>query len=67
MTHLVNHLGHFPMGDGAAKLSSCVQEHHDLPDFLDNDLRPEIFQAENVQVGENFQPFFILFALFRID
>ncbi|XP_036363522.1 ral GTPase-activating protein subunit alpha-1 isoform X5 [Octopus sinensis] len=49
MTHLVNHLSHFPMGDGAAKLSSCVQEHHDLPEFCDNDLKPEIFQATNVQ------------------
>ncbi|GAB1601381.1 ral GTPase-activating protein subunit alpha-1-like isoform X7 [Argonauta hians] len=49
MTHLVNHLSHFPMGDGAAKLSSCVQEHHDLPEFSANDLKPEIFQATNVQ------------------
>ncbi|CAG5136422.1 unnamed protein product, partial [Candidula unifasciata] len=49
MTHLVNHLSHFPMGSGAARLHTTVQEHHDLPDYFDDDLKPEIFSAPNVQ------------------
>ncbi|BFZ11585.1 hypothetical protein BsWGS_14624 [Bradybaena similaris] len=49
MTHLVNHLSHFPMGSGPARLHTTVQEHHDLPEYFDEDLRPEIFSAPNVQ------------------
>ncbi|XP_035826426.1 ral GTPase-activating protein subunit alpha-1 [Aplysia californica] len=49
MSHLVHHMSHFPMGSGAARLHTLVQEHHDLPDYLEDDLRPEIFQAPNVQ------------------
>lgn len=50
MTHLVNHLNHFPMGSGAARLNSNVQEHHDIPNYLDEELKPDIFSAPNVQV-----------------
>ncbi|CAG5132354.1 unnamed protein product, partial [Candidula unifasciata] len=49
MTHLVNHMSHFPMGSGAARLHTTVQEHHDLPEYIEDDLRPEIFNAPNVQ------------------
>ncbi|CAL1547567.1 unnamed protein product [Lymnaea stagnalis] len=49
MSHLVNHLSHFPMGSGAARLHTTVQEHHDLPEYVEEDLRPEIFNAPNVQ------------------
>lgn len=51
MTHLVNHMSHFPMGSGAARLHTTVQEHHDLPEYIEDDLRPEIFNAPNVQVS----------------
>lgn len=50
MTHLVNHMSHFPMGSGAARLHTTVQEHHDLPEYVEEDLKPEIFSAPNVQV-----------------
>ncbi|XP_067682813.1 ral GTPase-activating protein subunit alpha-1-like isoform X5 [Haliotis asinina] len=49
MTHLVNHLNHFPMGSGAARLNSNVQEHHDIPNYVDEELKPDIFSAPNVQ------------------
>ncbi|XP_070180609.1 ral GTPase-activating protein subunit alpha-1-like isoform X3 [Littorina saxatilis] len=48
MTHLVNHLGHFPMGLGAARLHTTVQEHHDLPEA--EDLKADIFNAPNLQL-----------------
>ena len=51
MSHLVNHLGHFPMGGGAACLNSLVQEHHDIAQLNLEDLTPEIYNAPNVQVG----------------
>ena len=58
MSHLVNHIGHFPMGGGAARLHSAVQEHHDasLDHSLDDsnpmvaDLTDAIFDAPSVQV-----------------
>ncbi|KAK6182371.1 hypothetical protein SNE40_010078 [Patella caerulea] len=49
MKHLVNHLCHFPMGSGPARLNTLVQEQHDIPDYLDEDLKPDIFSAANVQ------------------
>ncbi|XP_055879751.1 ral GTPase-activating protein subunit alpha-2-like isoform X3 [Biomphalaria glabrata] len=49
MSHLVNHMSHFPMGSGAARLHTTVQEHHDLPEYVEEDLRTEIFSAPNVQ------------------
>ncbi|KAK3092349.1 hypothetical protein FSP39_001673 [Pinctada imbricata] len=48
INHLVNHYCHFPMGAGAARLSSSIQEHHDLEEPVE-DLKPEIFGATNVQ------------------
>ncbi|KAK3764075.1 hypothetical protein RRG08_046540 [Elysia crispata] len=50
MSHLVNHMSHFPMGSGAARLHTTVQEHHDLAEYIEEDLRPEIFNAPNVQL-----------------
>lgn len=47
--HLVSHLGHFPMGLGAAWLSTLVQEHDDVPS-LGAELSPKLFIAPNVQV-----------------
>ena len=52
MCHLVNHLGHFPMGGGPAQLYSAVKEIHDhSPDLPSEDLSPDIFNLPNVQVG----------------
>ena len=50
MDHLINHVGHFPMGIGAARLSSVVVEHDDLPGTQGDDLSAEIFQSNAVQV-----------------
>ncbi|XP_064622191.1 ral GTPase-activating protein subunit alpha-1-like isoform X2 [Lineus longissimus] len=47
--HLVNHLGLFPKGGGAARLNSSIQEFHDSPEFLLDELKPEIFELPNVQ------------------
>jgi len=48
--HLVNHLGHFPMGIGAARLSSMVVEHDDVPGLSADELSAEVFSAPNIQV-----------------
>lgn len=48
--HLVNHLGHFPMGIGAARLSSMVVEHDDVPGLATDELSAEVFSAPNIQV-----------------
>lgn len=50
MMHLVNHLGHFPMGIGAARLSSMVVEHDDVPGLSADELSAEVFSAPNIQV-----------------
>jgi hypothetical protein len=50
MMHLVNHLGHFPMGIGAARLSSMVVEHDDVPGLSTDELSAEVFSAPNIQV-----------------
>ncbi|KAM9708277.1 ral GTPase-activating protein subunit alpha-1 isoform 7-T9 [Menidia menidia] len=49
ITHLVNHLGHYPMSGGPATLSSQVCENQDNP-FCDSpDLGPELFHSPNLQ------------------
>ncbi|XP_069689068.1 probable Rho GTPase-activating protein CG5521 isoform X3 [Periplaneta americana] len=48
--HLVNHLGHFPMGIGAARLSSMVVEHDDVPGLSTDELSAEVFSAPNIQL-----------------
>ncbi|PNF30190.1 Ral GTPase-activating protein subunit alpha-2 [Cryptotermes secundus] len=50
MMHLVNHLGHFPMGIGAARLSSMVVEHDDVPGLATDELSAEVFSAPNIQL-----------------
>ncbi|XP_011503584.1 PREDICTED: ral GTPase-activating protein subunit alpha-1 [Ceratosolen solmsi marchali] len=50
MTHLINHLGHFPMGIGAARLSSLVVELDDVPGINGDELSSAIFQAPNIQL-----------------
>ena len=52
ISHLVNHLDHFPMLSGAVRLGSLVSEHDDLPQRAASDeLSSDIFYAPNVQVG----------------
>ncbi|XP_011301901.1 probable Rho GTPase-activating protein CG5521 isoform X2 [Fopius arisanus] len=48
--HLVNHLGHFPMGIGAARLSSTVVELDDVPGIDGDELSSAIFHAPNIQL-----------------
>ncbi|XP_012275924.1 ral GTPase-activating protein subunit alpha-1 isoform X2 [Orussus abietinus] len=50
LMHLVNHLGHFPMGIGAARLSSMVVELDDVPGIDSDELSSAVFQAPNVQL-----------------
>lgn len=51
LTHLVTHLGHFPMAIGATRLSSLVSEHDDVPNLSSDDLSTSIFSASNIQVS----------------
>lgn len=51
LSHLVTHLAHFPMAIGAARLSSLVAEHDDVPNICSDDLSPSIFSAPNIQVS----------------
>uniref|UniRef100_A0AAR5Q6P9 Rap-GAP domain-containing protein n=1 Tax=Dendroctonus ponderosae TaxID=77166 RepID=A0AAR5Q6P9_DENPD len=50
LAHLVNHLGHFPMAIGAARLSSLVAEHDDVPNLSSDDLSNVIFSVPNIQL-----------------
>ncbi|XP_056021439.1 ral GTPase-activating protein subunit alpha-1-like isoform X5 [Ostrea edulis] len=49
INHMVNHMCHFPMGSGASRLSSSIQEHHDMEELEVNDLKQEIFYSSNIQ------------------
>uniref|UniRef100_H3DHJ3 Ral GTPase activating protein catalytic subunit alpha 1 n=1 Tax=Tetraodon nigroviridis TaxID=99883 RepID=H3DHJ3_TETNG len=49
ITHLVNHLGHYPMSGGPATLSSQVAENQDNPFCESADLGPELFHSPNLQ------------------
>lgn len=48
--HMLNHVGHFPMAIGAARLSSMVVEHDDVPGLSPDELSVQIFSAPNIQV-----------------
>nr|CAI5843999.1 unnamed protein product [Callosobruchus analis] len=50
LAHLVTHLGHFPMAIGAARLSSLVAEHDDVPELSADELSTSIFNAPNIQL-----------------
>ncbi|XP_045065044.1 ral GTPase-activating protein subunit alpha-1-like [Coregonus clupeaformis] len=49
ITHLVNHLGHYPMSGGPATLTSQVCENMDNPYSESPDLAPELFDGPNLQ------------------
>lgn len=51
LAHLVTHLGHFPMAIGAARLSSLVVEHDDVPNLGSDELSANIFTAPNILVS----------------
>ena len=51
LSHLVNHLHHFPQAVGASSLSSQVSEHDDVPTLLgESDLSIDTFQSSNIQL-----------------
>ncbi|XP_074765995.1 ral GTPase-activating protein subunit alpha-1 isoform X8 [Athene noctua] len=49
ITHLVNHLGHYPMSGGPAMLTSQVCENNDNPYSESPELSPELFENPNLQ------------------
>ena len=51
LTHLVNHLGHYPLGAGPSRMDSLISEHEDNPSVEENELLSSILSAPNVQVG----------------
>lgn len=50
INHLVNHLCHFPMGSGASRINSSVQEFHDQDEAMCEDLKTDLFSKPNLQV-----------------
>jgi hypothetical protein len=51
LAHLVNLMGHFPLGGGPAQMTSVVSEFHDSPSLKHlDDLSTEIFDSPRVQV-----------------
>ncbi|XP_067390071.1 ral GTPase-activating protein subunit alpha-1 isoform X5 [Emydura macquarii macquarii] len=49
ITHLVNHLDHYPMSGGPAMLTSQVCENNDNPYSESPELSPELFESPNLQ------------------
>ncbi|XP_041928046.1 LOW QUALITY PROTEIN: ral GTPase-activating protein subunit alpha-1 [Alosa sapidissima] len=49
ISHLVNHMGHYPTSGGPATLTSHVCENHDNPYSESPDLATELFDAPNLQ------------------
>lgn len=50
LSHLVTHLGHFPMDICAARLSSLVVEQDDIPNLSNDELSSSILVAPNMQM-----------------
>jgi hypothetical protein len=49
--HLVNYLGHFPLGAGPSRLDSNISEHEDNISVHEaEELQQSIFNSPNVQV-----------------
>uniref|UniRef100_A0A8C5QVX0 Ral GTPase activating protein catalytic subunit alpha 1 n=1 Tax=Leptobrachium leishanense TaxID=445787 RepID=A0A8C5QVX0_9ANUR len=49
ITHLVNHLGHYPMSGDPAMLTTQICENHDNPHSESSDLSPQLFHSPNLQ------------------
>ncbi|KFV97188.1 Ral GTPase-activating protein subunit alpha-2, partial [Eurypyga helias] len=50
MTHLVNHLSHYPLRGGPAVLHSLLSEHHDNSYVESSELSSEVFRSPNLQL-----------------
>uniref|UniRef100_A0A8C5N221 Ral GTPase activating protein catalytic subunit alpha 2 n=1 Tax=Leptobrachium leishanense TaxID=445787 RepID=A0A8C5N221_9ANUR len=50
MTHLVNHLGHYPLSRGPAVLHSLINENQDNPYVEASELSNDIFRSPNLQL-----------------
>ncbi|KAM6163774.1 ral GTPase-activating protein subunit alpha-2 [Rhynchocyon petersi] len=50
MTHLVNHLGHYPLSGGPAMLHSLISENHDNAHVDSLELSSEVFGSPNLQL-----------------
>ncbi|XP_067389000.1 ral GTPase-activating protein subunit alpha-2 isoform X4 [Emydura macquarii macquarii] len=50
MTHLVNHLSHFPLSGGPAILHSLISENHDNFYVESSELSSEVFRSPNLQL-----------------
>lgn len=50
MTHLVNHLSHYPLSGGPAILHSLLSENHDNSYVESSELSPEVFRSPNLQL-----------------
>lgn len=48
--HMVNHIGHYPLGAGPSRVDSLISEHEDNPNVEADELSSCIFNAPNVQV-----------------
>lgn len=49
--HIVNHIGHYPLGAGPSRVDSLISEHEDNPNVDTDELSASIFNAPNVQVS----------------
>ncbi|XP_043400065.1 ral GTPase-activating protein subunit alpha-2 isoform X3 [Chelonia mydas] len=50
MTHLVNHLSHYPLSGGPAILHSLISENHDNFYVESSELSSEVFRSPNLQL-----------------
>ncbi|KAM4770900.1 ral GTPase-activating protein subunit alpha-2 [Rhinophrynus dorsalis] len=50
MTHLINHLGHYPLSGGPAVLHSLINENQDNPYVEASELSNDIFRSPNLQL-----------------
>ncbi|KFW88554.1 Ral GTPase-activating protein subunit alpha-2, partial [Phalacrocorax carbo] len=50
MTHLVNHLSHYPLSGGPAILHSLLSENHDNSHVESSELSSEVFRSPNLQL-----------------
>ncbi|RMC08055.1 hypothetical protein DUI87_15528 [Hirundo rustica rustica] len=50
MTHLVNHLSHYPLSEGPAILHSLLSENHDNSYVESSELCSEVFRSPNLQL-----------------
>ncbi|EDO33259.1 predicted protein [Nematostella vectensis] len=49
LMHIVNHLGHFPLGAGPSRLDSLISEHEDHLSTDCDEMQPTIFNSPNIQ------------------